>query len=65
MKRRKSCPNKVRLRTSLDEKIEKLSEQDVTSDKFGGKEGKVVRTGCDFRQVWRKRLRHDKISTAL
>ena len=33
-KRSKSCPNLEQLRTSLEEKYEKLAEVGVTSDKF-------------------------------
>jgi hypothetical protein len=40
----KSCQNLKQLRTSLEEKNEKLSEPEATSDKFGGKEQKAVRT---------------------
>jgi hypothetical protein len=34
----------VHLQTSLEEKKKKLSEPSAPSDKFGGKEEKVVRT---------------------
>ncbi|MCM3571847.1 hypothetical protein M3172_01490 [Mesobacillus subterraneus] len=50
----KSCPNLMQLQTGLEGNSEKLSELDATSDRFGGKRRKVVRTWCNFRQVWRE-----------
>jgi hypothetical protein len=50
-KKRKSCPNQRQLRTGLEEKQENLSEPKATSDRFGGKTGKAVRTKCHFGQV--------------
>jgi hypothetical protein len=35
----------------LKEKHEKLSEEEPTLDRFGGKAGKVVRNRSSFRQV--------------
>ncbi|MFT9597600.1 hypothetical protein [Mesobacillus sp.] len=40
----KSCLNMLQLQTGLEEKDEKLSEHDPTSDRFGGKARKAVRT---------------------
>ena len=40
----KSCPNLVQLQTGLEGNSEKLSELDATSDRFGGKQRKAVRT---------------------
>ncbi|WNF23063.1 hypothetical protein [Mesobacillus jeotgali] len=42
------------LQTGLKEKHEKLSEDEPTLDRFGGKAGKVVRSRSNFRQVWRE-----------
>jgi hypothetical protein len=41
------------IQTGLVGEGEKLSELELTSDRFGGKRGKAVRTGANFRQVWR------------
>jgi hypothetical protein len=38
----------------LEEKQEKLSEDELTSDKFEGKAQNGVRSRDNFRQVWRK-----------
>ncbi|MEW8971694.1 MAG: hypothetical protein AB2411_13765, partial [Mesobacillus sp.] len=44
MKREKSCQNIDQLQTGLEEKAGKLSEHQSTSDRFGGKDRKAVRT---------------------
>jgi hypothetical protein len=38
----------------LDKNRAKLSDPGATSDRFGGKQRKAVRTWCNFRQVWRE-----------
>ncbi|WNF23609.1 hypothetical protein [Mesobacillus jeotgali] len=43
-KRQKSCQKIAQLQTGLEEKAEKLSEDQSTSDRFGGKDRKAVRT---------------------
>jgi hypothetical protein len=35
MKKSKSCQKKVQVQTGLDEKVEKLSEEGASSDRFG------------------------------
>ncbi|WNF23011.1 hypothetical protein [Mesobacillus jeotgali] len=49
--KQKSCQNLMQLRTGLERRQEKLSEVEATSDKFGGKAGKVVRSRAILRQV--------------
>ncbi|WP_226678046.1 hypothetical protein [Mesobacillus jeotgali] len=48
-----SCQNIDQLGTGLEEKPGKLSEHRPTSDRFGGRARKAVRTSINFRQVWR------------
>jgi hypothetical protein len=43
------------VRTGLEEEGENLSEVSPSSDRFGGKTGKAVRSSAKFRQVWRRK----------
>jgi hypothetical protein len=48
----KSCQKNGQLQTGLGVKVEKLSEEGVTSDRFGRGRRKAVRKMGNFRQVW-------------
>jgi hypothetical protein len=49
--KRKSCQKTEQLQTGSTEKVEKLSKDRATSDRFSGKRGKAVRSRSNFRQV--------------
>jgi hypothetical protein len=47
----KSCLKQLDVQTGLEGEVEKLSEVAPSSDRFGGKTGKAVRSSPKFRQV--------------
>ncbi|MFT9597223.1 hypothetical protein [Mesobacillus sp.] len=52
---KKSCQKKAQLWTGLALKEEKLSKVSSTSDKFGIKRRKAVRSKSNFGQVWHQK----------